>query len=245
MKIKGKRVLKNGAVAGYVWKDRKWKWRIIKGPSKKRGGGPRTCEFLEKNRDLIENHPFYEKYYNIMCTKNNIGYYGKVVLNRIVGSNSKLAELGLSIGNKNAFLKESRLNNRGVAYKISKPGFEIKLEKWVNGKPQTQMTSQEILDELDNKVKDEAEYFDEAEAKAQAEAEAKKIIKKLYDLGLKNNKHNELTIKKYIRNYLINEYQIKRISRNATRNQQNNFNRKWKKLLNETNKTYTNIKPYL
>lgn len=39
MQIKQKRVLKNGATAGYVYypKDRKWKWRIILGPSEKKG----------------------------------------------------------------------------------------------------------------------------------------------------------------------------------------------------------------
>lgn len=36
MKIKGKRVLKNGAIAGYIYynEEKKWKWRIIKGPIK-------------------------------------------------------------------------------------------------------------------------------------------------------------------------------------------------------------------
>jgi hypothetical protein len=40
MKVKNKRVLKNGAVAGYVYysKDKKWKWRII-GHTKKMKGG--------------------------------------------------------------------------------------------------------------------------------------------------------------------------------------------------------------
>ena len=38
MRVKGKRILKNGAVAGYVYysKEKKWKWRIIKGPKKKK-----------------------------------------------------------------------------------------------------------------------------------------------------------------------------------------------------------------
>ena len=39
MKIKGKRVLKNGVLAGYVrQKDGTWKWRFLKGPTKKKGG---------------------------------------------------------------------------------------------------------------------------------------------------------------------------------------------------------------
>lgn len=55
MKIKGKRILKNGAVAGYVYysHDRKWKWRIIGHVSKKkmRGGVYIPPEF----RKLIDN----------------------------------------------------------------------------------------------------------------------------------------------------------------------------------------------
>ena len=40
MQVKGKRVLKNGALAGYVkQKDGTWKWRIIKGPTKNKRGG--------------------------------------------------------------------------------------------------------------------------------------------------------------------------------------------------------------
>ena len=37
LKIKGKKVFKNGAVGAYVYynKEKKWKWRIIKGPKKK------------------------------------------------------------------------------------------------------------------------------------------------------------------------------------------------------------------
>jgi hypothetical protein len=47
-KIKGKRILKNGAIAGYVYcpKDKKWKWRIIKGPLK---GGRKKKKFKEYN----------------------------------------------------------------------------------------------------------------------------------------------------------------------------------------------------
>jgi len=36
MRVKNKRVLKNGAIAGYVYysTEKKWKWRIITGPTK-------------------------------------------------------------------------------------------------------------------------------------------------------------------------------------------------------------------
>lgn len=43
MKVKGKRVLKNGVLAGYVRQnDGTWKWRFLKGPIQKnmRGGDP-------------------------------------------------------------------------------------------------------------------------------------------------------------------------------------------------------------
>lgn len=38
MKVKGKRILKNGAVGAYVYykKEKKWKWRIVEGPKKKK-----------------------------------------------------------------------------------------------------------------------------------------------------------------------------------------------------------------
>lgn len=41
MRVKGERILKNGAVAGYVYysNEKKWKWRIIKGPKKGMKGG--------------------------------------------------------------------------------------------------------------------------------------------------------------------------------------------------------------
>ena len=53
MKIKGKRVLKNGAVAAYVLqKDKTWRWRIIKGPKKNYKGGNKI---LTKN-NYFSNH---------------------------------------------------------------------------------------------------------------------------------------------------------------------------------------------
>ena len=42
MKIRGKRILKNGATGAYVYynKEKKWKWRIISGPKKGAGKLP-------------------------------------------------------------------------------------------------------------------------------------------------------------------------------------------------------------
>lgn len=49
MRIKNKRVLKNGAIAGYVYykKDKKWKWRIVGHvkKNKKGGSGNDDCQF--------------------------------------------------------------------------------------------------------------------------------------------------------------------------------------------------------
>ena len=62
MRIKGKKKMKNGAVGGYVYysKEKKWKWRIVKGPSKK-GGNPQTEQELKgKNmvlKQLLEKTP--------------------------------------------------------------------------------------------------------------------------------------------------------------------------------------------
>ena len=46
MRIKNKRVLKNGAIAGYVYykKDKKWKWRIVGHVKKNKKGGSNNCQ---------------------------------------------------------------------------------------------------------------------------------------------------------------------------------------------------------
>ncbi len=48
MRIKGKRVLKNGAVAGYVYysKEKKWKWRIV-GRAQRGGTGTAISTQME------------------------------------------------------------------------------------------------------------------------------------------------------------------------------------------------------
>ena len=47
MRVKNKRVLKNGAIGGYVYypSEKKWKWRIISGPKK---GGSINTNLREK-----------------------------------------------------------------------------------------------------------------------------------------------------------------------------------------------------
>lgn len=67
MKIKGKRILKNGALAGYVFyeKEKKWKWRIIKGPIKNKKGGflnvpPNTnINTINTKKEKFVNHFLY------------------------------------------------------------------------------------------------------------------------------------------------------------------------------------------
>ena len=49
MKVKGKRTLKNGAVAGYVLQsDGSYKWRIISGPKKTKKGGSWGSVMIKK-----------------------------------------------------------------------------------------------------------------------------------------------------------------------------------------------------
>ena len=52
MKVKGKRTLKNGAIAGYVYypKDKKWKWRIIGGGKNVNKGRTTSLSKKEKKR---------------------------------------------------------------------------------------------------------------------------------------------------------------------------------------------------
>lgn len=60
--IKGKKILKNGAIAGYVYyeKDKKWKWRII-GRIKKIGGyKSQIKDNLKKLHDMGFRNKFYQ-----------------------------------------------------------------------------------------------------------------------------------------------------------------------------------------
>ena len=63
MKVKGKRTLKNGAIAGYVYysKEKKWKWRII-GRDKKQKGGNGNYNL---NHNLISNTTVSNDYTNL------------------------------------------------------------------------------------------------------------------------------------------------------------------------------------
>lgn len=154
MKTKGRRILKNGAIGAYVYypSDKKWKWRIIGHVRKtggktvkKKGGGARTCEYLEKNKKLLDEHLFYKAYLDSICKLEKMPYY-----ERKDDTKNYFQELGRLIGNENAFIKEHRYTN-DVAYKISKPFNKIKLEKWEKGQ-KSKMSSEDILAELDEKT---------------------------------------------------------------------------------------------
>tara|TARA_Y100000590_G_C15172297_1_gene807866 strand:- start:25 stop:189 length:165 start_codon:yes stop_codon:yes gene_type:complete len=53
MKIKGKKIFKNGAIGAYVYykTEDKWKWRIISGPKKQNGGI--TVNNYKKSQHLL------------------------------------------------------------------------------------------------------------------------------------------------------------------------------------------------
>lgn len=59
MRVKGKRILKNGAVAGYIYysDEKKWKWRIFKGPKKGMKGGENNAINLAKKHGFELVHP--------------------------------------------------------------------------------------------------------------------------------------------------------------------------------------------
>lgn len=81
MKVKGKRVLKNGAIAGYVYypKEKKWKWRIV-GRIQQKGGGK------EEMIQAIKNSGRYDEWVNYGSLFGYINnsrprYYGYDTLN--------------------------------------------------------------------------------------------------------------------------------------------------------------------
>ena len=76
MKVKGKRTLKNGAVAGYVYysKEKKWKWRIIGRDKKQKGGNGLLNMNNEYNLGLLFNNGYdikYLKYCNLKYIRVN------------------------------------------------------------------------------------------------------------------------------------------------------------------------------
>jgi hypothetical protein len=81
MRIKNKRVLKNGAIAGYVYykKDKKWKWRIV-GHVKNKKGGVRSegCQNKIEWKDIVFNFTFSDGK-NILCPSNKLKKFFELV----------------------------------------------------------------------------------------------------------------------------------------------------------------------
>ena len=56
MKVKGKKILKNGAIGAYVYfpSDKKWKWRIIGNTKKKGGLSIEEKKYKQKENKYVE-----------------------------------------------------------------------------------------------------------------------------------------------------------------------------------------------
>jgi len=90
MKIKNQRILKNGAIAGYVYysKDKKWKWRII-GRNNKKGGGGLSLTLIRqddhRDKHTIDDYNLHENLDEISRTYfyehlgNNFGNYQIII----------------------------------------------------------------------------------------------------------------------------------------------------------------------
>ena len=63
MKVKGKRVLKNGVVAGYVYytEEKKWKWRFLGRENKSGGCNKKIKDNLKQLHEMGHKNRYYEK----------------------------------------------------------------------------------------------------------------------------------------------------------------------------------------
>ena len=123
MRIKGKRVLKNGAVAGYVYysKEKKWKWRIV--GRAQRGGDPNEIPLSN-----LPNNPW-----------NNERKY----LNKIINENLRKK---MNNQQKNKLLK---LKKKIQQLEINSLGEDFSLESEADNLNQI---SEEIFGILENKI---------------------------------------------------------------------------------------------
>lgn len=105
MKVKGKRTLKNGAVAGYVYysKEKKWKWRII-GRNKNHKGSGRVqskMEYMENfNNTIYEDDIMYQD--DDVCILRPDSQKGIIVWTQFKNPNNgqHLCDIGLKTGKK-------------------------------------------------------------------------------------------------------------------------------------------------
>jgi len=126
--IKGKKILKNGAIAGYVYyeKDKKWKWRII-GRINKTGGYKSQ---IKDNLSLLHNMGFRNKFYQQRLNNLERGINkNKIVLNlekrikrRYFGklTNKRLRKKEL-IENTIKLLKEYKKLSNNLFFTIPQP----------------------------------------------------------------------------------------------------------------------------
>ena len=144
MHVKGKRTLKNGAVAGYVYypKDKKWKWRIIGGARKtpvsqgrhqlanstennelRNTYSPLGKELVKLKYDLLQKHKSSPK---VMGKHNNKDYYAmyNFLNRRLRGRNVDYEQVARD------FLES------GEGLRISRNTFQTRirrsLNKWLN-----------------------------------------------------------------------------------------------------------------
>lgn len=116
MKIKGKRILKNGTVAGYVYypKEKKWKWRFIKKTHKK-GGIPNSLNNCDLN--IVKNFNNISESLRIFDTNNfKLSYSHVGGILDIRPNNNKIKN---KIINKNAFNINSDIGSFYYDHNIS------------------------------------------------------------------------------------------------------------------------------
>tara|TARA_B110000858_G_C17779089_1_gene463800 strand:- start:759 stop:1613 length:855 start_codon:yes stop_codon:yes gene_type:complete len=106
MKVKGKRTLKNGAVAGYVYysKEKKWKWRIIGRDKKQKGGNAQSKmknPYIENfNNTISEEDIMYQD--DDVCILHPDSQKGIIVWTSFNNPNNgqHLCDIGLKTGEK-------------------------------------------------------------------------------------------------------------------------------------------------
>ena len=94
MRIKGKRVLKNGAIAGYVYysKEKKWKWRIV-GRAQRGGSDPNEIPLSN-----LPNNPWNNerKYLNNIINENLRKKMNNQQKNKLLKLKNKLQKLEIN-----------------------------------------------------------------------------------------------------------------------------------------------------
>ena len=132
--MKKLRFLKNGSIGGYIKKDNKWVWRIIKGPIKKykKGGSfnSMNCSIPLKKTRYINSNDFIttlekqETYY--MTKKNAIKKLKKQLFKKMPYVKSdKLEDCicdGFNYNNSNTTINTGSISKNHVLYKIKRLG---------------------------------------------------------------------------------------------------------------------------